>query len=862
MGRQVGIDRHAGPEQRDITAVGHIERTVDADLLVGGDLDCAQAETVELIAVEHDLALAIRWQRGRQVQALGDFLRVAVDQHLVGIAAQGITQGAGRLVVDRRVPTNDQLRALGHGLLRLLVTVKVNVRRLDLAGALEHVADHLAFEHRAGGANHQLAGIAAHGVTALVTALLGDHRVVVVIGLAPALAGVFITFVEPGIEDVARRVGQLIQAPVRALEPGLLDITALHVDGAARQVDLRALLHHHIIAGKGHGAALGHPLAYRVPLGAEVAADFQQATAGVPAIRGIAVGACGHEHQLAQVDPHIVVDQFAVIAVDRCIALLVALHVDLDVVGFHRHLDADRAGHVDHRPIAYQAAPGRADRDLATGGQGDRAFLEIHAAAADDLDARLIGAVGHRAEVVELFGNQVGRLAVERGQAVAFLGIECGAAAGVQQDRRGAALTQRDAAGAVAGRVEQVDRAAGVHRGTGQGHAVLLDLVTGQGDVAGGGHDQAAVGDFTRGAVGVEGCGDFIATGGGAFVARCAHAFTDVETVAGRQGRLALGGDDGAGVFNLCAEQQGIAAGIGGGGGVVGLDQGTALHFDLACRVGEGRLSAGGIDVEAALGELLIGDVRRRRHQVAHVDLAGATEDHAVAVQDHHRAGAVDLALDLAGPRIGVVDAVEHGPIGLLLEIHRGVAPDVEGFPVEDRLVGGLLDAHRGLATGLGLGRRLGVGPALGEAVVDLQAALAQTIGNRRHLAERRLAPRRLCRLLRRNRRDAGVQRADGTRQLLVDPRLLVERRNARHLPGTDSRRRRRLACALFGKPTGTERRGRVGIARHHQQGNGLGQWLQAQDRLLGFQVNRRFAADHRESSFFVITQGARHAHV
>ena len=387
MGREVGVDVDPWPEQGDIAAIGHLERSVDGDLLLGRDLDRAQLIAIELVAVEYHLALAVRGQRGGEVQAIGDFLRTALDQYLVRVCAQGIAQGAGGLVVDRRVAANDQLRALGHGLLRLLVTVEVDVRRLGLAIALEHVTDHLALEHRAGGTDHQLAGIAAHRVTALITTLLGDHRVVVVIGLAPALAGVFIPLVEPGIENVARRVGQLIQAPIRALEPGLLDITGLHIHGAARQVDLRVLLGHHVLAGKSHGSALGHPLAHRVALGAQVAAHFQQAASGVPAIRRIAVGACGHKHQLAQVDPHIVIDQLPIVTVDRCVALLVALYVDLDVVGFHRHLDTDRPGDIDHRPVAYQAAPGGTDRDLPTGSQGDRAFLEVHGAAADDLDA-------------------------------------------------------------------------------------------------------------------------------------------------------------------------------------------------------------------------------------------------------------------------------------------------------------------------------------------------------------------------------------------------------------------------------------------------------------------------------------------
>ncbi|VVO08979.1 hypothetical protein PS706_03316 [Pseudomonas fluorescens] len=283
------------------------------------------------------------------------------------------------------------------------------------------------------------------------------------------------------------------------------------------------------------------------------------------------------------------------------------------------------------------------------------------------------------------------------------------------------------------------------------------------------------------------------------------------------------------------------------------LDQRAALYFNLARRVGERGLSTIGVDVQPALGELVVSHGRGRRHQVTHVDLAGAAEDHTVTVHDHHRAGAVDLALNFAGPRIRVIDAVEHCPSGLLLEIDGGIAPDVEGFPVEDRLVGRLLDGHRGLAAGLALDRALGVGPALGQAVIDLQAALAQTVWDVRDLTERCLTPRRLRRLLSRNRRDAGVQRADGTRQLLLGLCLLVQRRNSGHLAGTGPRGRARLGSALVGKPAGTERRSRLGITGHHQQGDGLRQRLEAQDGHWGFEVNRCFAADHRDSSFFVI---------
>ncbi|RMT84979.1 hypothetical protein ALP39_200091 [Pseudomonas marginalis pv. marginalis] len=343
QGREVGVDIDPRPEQGDVAPIRHAERAIDRHLLPGRDLDCAQRVATELPAVEQDLALALLGQRGGEVQAIGDFFQVAVERDLVGVRPQGVAQGAGGLVVDWRVLANDQLRKLGHGLLGLLVTVEVDVRRLGLAITLEHRADHLAFQHRAGGAHHQLAGVAPHGITGLVTALRSNHRVVVVLGLAPANAGVFIAFVDTRIKDVTRRLGQLVQAPIRALEPGLPDIAALHIHRAARQVDLRALLGHHVLAGKRHGAALGHPFTHRMALGAKVAADFQQTASGVPTVGGIAIGTGRDKHQVAQVHPHVAVDQLPIVAVDRRIPLFVALHVDLDVIGFHRHLDAHGA---------------------------------------------------------------------------------------------------------------------------------------------------------------------------------------------------------------------------------------------------------------------------------------------------------------------------------------------------------------------------------------------------------------------------------------------------------------------------------------------------------------------------------------
>ena len=105
--------------------------------------------------------------------------------------------------------------------------------------------------------------------------------------------------------------------------------------------------------------------------------------------------------QFTAVDPDVAVAQRAAVAVDRGIALFVALHVDQDVVGFHRHAHTDGAGHIQ-LGAAFQAHPVvGGNGDLAAGGLGERVVLEDHVAAGDDLHAGLVAAVGQLGQVVE-----------------------------------------------------------------------------------------------------------------------------------------------------------------------------------------------------------------------------------------------------------------------------------------------------------------------------------------------------------------------------------------------------------------------------------------------------------------------------
>ncbi len=341
------------------------------------------------------------------------------------------------------------MRAACQRGLALLIPVEHRFGRLILPLALIHLAEHLPVEHGVGRGDHQLPGVPPHGVTRLDTRARGNQRVVKIAGLTPAFTAVLETVVQPGVKQIARRTGHFIQLAVRTAQPALANLAALHIQGAAGQIDQRALFGDHIVAGKTHRPTLRHPFADAVRLGAEITADFKQAAGGVPAIRGIAVGARRHVDQFAYIDPDVIAVERALLAVDRGIALLVALHIDLDVVVFHRHLDAECARHVDHRPVAHQAAALRRHCHLPAGSEGNRAVLELDAATALNLDTRLIAP------------NPVVRS--DRAEGRLMLTVERGQVAAVEHDRRDTALRQRDAAVGVAGGVGQVNGAASSH---------------------------------------------------------------------------------------------------------------------------------------------------------------------------------------------------------------------------------------------------------------------------------------------------------------------------------------------------------------------------------------------------------------
>ncbi|KAG0773338.1 hypothetical protein G6F22_014957 [Rhizopus arrhizus] len=264
----------------------------------------------------------------------------------------------------------------------------------------------------------------------------------------------------------------------------------------------------------------------------------------------------------------------------------------------------------------------------------------------------------------------------------------------------------------------------------------------------------------------------------------------------------------------------------------------TSLHHHLAERLGQ-RIRTGVDAVQAFITELRVADPRRRRHQVAHVHLAVVAEDHAVAVDHEHAAVGLQLAEDLAGPCVGVVDPVQHRPVRVLQEVQRGVGTNVEGLPVQDRLVCGLFDADLHAAIGaLRLDGLAGVGPAPRQRVlIHLQAVLAQPVCDHESRVTPRLPGFLLQPLLQRDGLCGGPQVVDRLLQLLAGCILLLRGQLEldRHPAGHASTLRgRALGGTAVGKPGRAE--GLLGLTgrRHHRakrNGDGPGHRVAAAQR-------------------------------
>ncbi|CUI49555.1 Uncharacterised protein [Achromobacter xylosoxidans] len=811
--RQAGAHVDPAGGQRHPPAIGQGHRVRHRERARRGQVQPAQAARGQGGRVQPQRADARGIERVVRRHA-GRDAAMAAQPHIGGVdvdAAQGAIAPGGQRARAR------------HRQMALLVAIGRRLARPGLAHAVVDRGHDLAFQHRGRRRQQQLAGVAAHRVARLQARARRQQRVVEIArgALAPALVAVLVALVDAAVEHVGGRRGRLVQAAVGAAQPAQVDAAFGHVERAARQVDARPRLRHHFLAAQRDRAALRRPFADAVAQVAQVAAHFQQAAGRVPALALVAAGAGRHLDQRAAVDPHIAVEQLAGIAVARRVAQLIALHVDLDAVGLHRNARAHQAGHVQLGAVGDEAAARRAGRDLPAGGQRQRPALELDVTAADDLDARLVAPVRQARQVVEdakgrALAQQVllGRF-LDQGAALA---VERAAAVVIDQHRGHRLRPQHDAALRVGGGVEQMDGAARARGGGRQRHAFLAHLAARQRDVALGRGDQAGIAHQAAGRALAR--RDLVAARGRQGVVLGADAAPDDEAVAGRQLRLAARRGDGAGVVDLAARQQHVAAALRHAGRRVRVDARAGPHVDPAQRVGErgGRALRA---IQAALAELLIADPAGRRHQVAHVDLAAAVEHHAVAVDQQHRALALDLPLDLAGTSGRIVDAVEHRPLGLLAEIHRGVAADVERLPVEDGAVRRLRHRDRGAPVRHAGDRRLRVEPAARQRLrVDLQSALDQPVRRR---AAGGLARGRLRRLLGRDGGRGAVQVGQRMLQLLARLRLLPRRR--RHARDAAIGRaagglRLRLRRALGREPAAAERGGRgLGAPRRqHQQ--------------------------------------------
>ena len=164
----------------------------------------------------------------------------------------------------------------------------------------------------------------------------------------------------------------------------------------------------------------------------------------------------------------------------------------------------------------------------------------------------------------------------------------------------------------------------------------------------------------------------------------------------------AVVGQDHAVVGHAATDQcDGAAAG--------GLDQAV---------IDDARARAGGVEAVIAGEEILRREVQRAGHQAADIHLGRGTEDDAVGIDQEDLAVGVDLAEDLAG--VLIEDAIErHRRAAGLVEQHRFVGLEVEGFPVQRQSLRDLVD-HRLVAVlgdAAGAADHRAAGGAAGEGV-------------------------------------------------------------------------------------------------------------------------------------------------
>ena len=112
--------------------------------------------------------------------------------------------------------------------------------------------------------------------------------------------------------------------------------------------------------------------------------------------------------------------------------------------------------------------------------------------------------------------------------------------------------------------------------------------------------------------------------------------------------------------------------------------------------------------------------------QATHIDLRRGRKVHPVGIAQKHLAVGTDLPVNLGG--VVAQDVVEHHRAAAgLVELHLGLASDIEAGPVNDGSVAGLVDRHQRRAC------RCGAGVDADASAAD-HAALRQLLGGRRCL--------------------------------------------------------------------------------------------------------------------------------
>ncbi|MNT25712.1 hypothetical protein D3C72_1612450 [compost metagenome] len=203
--------------------------------------------------------------------------------------------------------------------MRLAVAVQPGLRRAVLAHALIGIADQVAFQNGAAGRDDQRAGVPSHRITVLVARARRQQRVVETARglLAPTIGMLLVAAINAGVQQVGRRPIGRVEPPVLTAQPRLLQGAGLHVQRAARQVDGRTGLRHHLGAFEADLPALRQPVAGRHRQRAHIAAHFQQASSAVPAVALVAAHAAGHADQRTAVQPHVGIVEPGAVAVDR-----------------------------------------------------------------------------------------------------------------------------------------------------------------------------------------------------------------------------------------------------------------------------------------------------------------------------------------------------------------------------------------------------------------------------------------------------------------------------------------------------------------------------------------------------------------